>query len=153
MAAAAVAAGTTLFKVFRGRQVAELEGLVHLFVDGFLNFMQLFLGLEEIPGDGIREQRIAILFKIRYFLAVQRLAGALLVLQGLAFGHELFVMGLRFVVRQKSVNALAGRTQRGFFEQRLAKLAGFLSHNRFSNFSGHKANGRARASCPVETQP
>jgi hypothetical protein len=143
VAAAAVAAGA-FFEVFGGGDAAEFEGFADLFVNGLLRFVEDLLGVKEIAGDGIGEQGVAILLEISDFLAVEGLGILLFLLERLAFGHQLLVLGLGFVVREKGVDALAGGAQAGFFEESLAEFAGFLSDNRFSNFSGHNIFGLPR---------
>ena len=152
VATTTVTAGA-LFKVFGGGDMPEFQGLVDLFVNGLLGVMQMFLGIQEITGHRIGQQGVAVFFEFSDFLAFQRLGILLFLLQRLAFGHQLFILGLGFVVRQEGVNALPGGAQTGLVQERLAQFTGFLSDNGFSNFSGHSVLSNVRASCPNEARP
>jgi hypothetical protein len=152
VAAAAVTAGP-FFEIFGRREAAEFEGFVDLLVDGLLDVMEMLLGVEEIAGDGIGQEGVAILLEAGDFLGVQRLGIPLFFLEGLAFGHELFILGLGFVVRQEGVNALPGRAQGRLVNERQAQFTGFKSDNGFSDFSGHKYPSSGRASCPDDARP
>src|SRR5208282_700777 len=78
VAAAAVAA-RAFVKVRLAGDPAKFERFGNVFLDGMLDFVQLLPGIEKPTRDGILQQGVAMLFKIRNLRALERLAAMLFV--------------------------------------------------------------------------
>ena len=121
--ATAIAAGTFFLEIGIGGHATELERLVDVLIHGMLDFVQFILRLQKAAGHGIFEQRIALFFKVGHFLAVQRLAGVLFLVQGLALAVHFVKLAARAVVGQKRVNAVADGRPLWLRDNGFAKLA------------------------------
>ena len=136
MAAAAVAAGAVV-KVAFLRDAAEFEGLADVLGDGLLQLVHLLLGIKETAANRVVDEGFAEFFKGGDFGVAQGRAGTLLVLKGLALGHQGFVLALGAVVGHENVNLLAHGADVRLFEEGLAKFAGFLDDRGFFSLSEH----------------
>src|SRR6185437_4200265 len=105
-----IAAAAFAFEIRFGRQASEFERLADMLIYGLMNVVHFFLRFEEATGNRITQDGFAFLFKRRDFLAGQLLGALLLLLQGLAFGHESLVLGPGFVVCDEFFNSLTGGT-------------------------------------------
>jgi hypothetical protein len=128
MMATAAGAATAAAEIFFSGHAAEFQGFVDVLMDGFLDLLQFFLGIEEAASDGVIEQLLAMLFEIRDFLAAERHGGLLLLLERLAFAHEAVILGAGFFVADKGIDALADRAHVGLVQDGLAKFLGLPQH-------------------------
>lgn len=134
-AATVTAIALALLQVSLAGDAAELESSRNIFLDRVLDLVQFVLGLEEIAGDRIFEERIALFLEIGDFLAVQRLAAVLFFMERLAFGIDGVKLGPGEVVRQKRVNPVADRGPFGLRDDGFAKFARFFFDDRRHNFT------------------
>jgi len=135
MAAAATAAA---LEIFLGWQMAQFQGLIDVFLDGFLDLVHFFLGVDEGAGDRVIEQGFAMGLEVGNFLAGKRLGVLLFLLEGLAFGHEAFVLLAAFIIVHEGVDVFAGGTEILLIQDGLAEFPGFLADERFFDSAVHK---------------
>ena len=121
----AAAATTAAVQIFRRRDAAEFNRLADVLLDEVLQFVHLFLRVEETAGDGILEQRVAVFFKRGDFRRFQRLTGVLFFLERLALAHQALVSAARRGVGQKSIEPLLDATGLDVIDDGFAKLARF----------------------------
>src|SRR4029453_9794521 len=93
-------------ELFRAWNAPQFKGLAHISLDGLLNLLDLLLGVQESPGDGVAEECLTILLEFSNLLSSQLNGVLLLVLQCLAFAHERLILSARFCVIHERVNAL-----------------------------------------------
>ena len=132
MTAATVAAGA-FFQIGFARNAAKLERFGNVFLDGMLKLVQFLLRVQKRRRRRNFQQRVAVLFKVGDFNAIQRLAVVLLFVQRVALAHDGFVLAARGGVGHKGVNALADGRHFRLVHDDLAQFACF-----FFNFSRHK---------------
>lgn len=125
MASAAGAAGTRIHFAFL-RHAAQFERLAHVTGNRLLDFLHLFLRIQEIARNGIIDERFPKLLEGIHFAAVQRRSRLLLLLQHLALHHQRVVLAADLVIGHESLDLLAHRADIGLFQEGLAKLTGFL---------------------------
>jgi len=130
---AAAATAAAIGQFFRRREAAEFDRLGDGLFDGALQFVHLFLRVEETAGDGILEERVAILFKRGDLRRFQRLAAVLFFLERLALAHQALVSAARGGVSEESINARLDATGLDVFDDDFAQFARFGF-----NFNGHK---------------
>ena len=118
--------------VFR-RDPAQFECFGDVLVNRVLDGMHFLLRVEKSARDGILQQGVAVLFKIRDFHAFQRLRLGLLFLKRLALAHHRFVLASGIGVGQKGVNAFADGNLFRLVNDDLTQFLGL-----FFNFCGHK---------------
>jgi hypothetical protein len=106
VASAAVAAGA-LGQIISHGDTTELNCLGDGLLDRFLDLVHLFLGVQEAGGHGILQEGLAVAFKLSNLGGVQGLAMMLFFLEGLALGHQGFILAPRPVISHESVNAFA----------------------------------------------
>ncbi len=126
VSATATVAAAAVFKISFGRQPAKFQRLADELVDGLMHVMHFLLGLEEAAGHRVAQQGFALFFKSGNFLGGQ-LRALLLLLEGLAFGHERLVLRAGFFVRDKRLNPLTGGTHFGLVQERLAQFPCLIS--------------------------
>jgi hypothetical protein len=121
VAAATVAART--FPQFIGQgDPAEFDGLGDGALDRLLDLMHFFLGVQKAGGHGILQKGIPLALKSGDFGSVQGLSMMLLLLEGLPFAHQRFVLAPRTVVSHKSIDALADTRGLHLFEDGLTQF-------------------------------
>ena len=95
--------------------------------------MQLVLRIEKSARHRIVHERLAMLLEIGHLFAGQRQGHLLLLLQRLAFVHELVILGARLLVTHKCIDPLANRLHVRLVEDCLTKLFGLLDHRALFN--------------------
>src|SRR5689334_11763704 len=78
-ATAAVTTGAAV-DFFVGRQAAELQCFAHVLLNGMLDFVQLFLRIQETTRHRVAQKGFTVLLKISDFLAAQGQRALLLLL-------------------------------------------------------------------------
>jgi arylsulfatase A-like enzyme len=137
MAAATVAARVGI-KIFGPRHAAELQRLGDVFVDGILNLVHRFLGIEEAARHRIVEQRVALLLELADLLAAERQRPLLFFVQHLALRHHGFILAAGLFIRHERINALADRTHVRLGENGVAQFPRLLDDGMFFGLSEHK---------------
>jgi len=128
MAAAAAAAGTFL-EVFVARNAAEFEGLVDQFVDVFLHFVHLFLGIDKALGDRVFEKGGALGFECGNLAVVQSLTLMLFLVERTAFFGEALILLLSLGVRHEGIHPLPDALESGLPDDGFAEINSFLPHH------------------------
>jgi hypothetical protein len=143
---AAFAAGA---HVLGGWQASQFQRLGYVLIHGLMHLVHFLLCIEESARDGITHQGFTLFFELGNFLAGQGLRALLLLLKHLSFGHQVFVLGAGFFVRDKRLNPLARRPHAGLIQNRLAKFFGLLHDLIFLSHCFHKKFLLMRAICRV----
>lgn len=123
-------AAAATVKIFRRGQSTELERFADVLLNTFLHLVHFLLGVEKIPGDRVLQERVPLLLEVINFGLIQLLRHLLLLLEGLAFSHDAFILGAGLIVGDERINPPTNGLHGRFVENSLAQLLGLLEHRR-----------------------
>lgn len=133
-AAAATRAGVELAFF---RDATEFNGFAYHGDNRLLHLLHVFLGIEETARDRVAEERFAELLEVGDFSAIQRHAGLLFLLQGLALHHQGVVLTAGLFIGHERFNFLTHGLKFGLIKNGLAKFPGLLCNDAFFDLSLH----------------
>lgn len=135
--ATAVIAAATVIHVFLGWQAAEFESLGHVLHDVFLDAVHFALGIEEVLGDLIIQQGVAVLVEIFDLLFRELHAHLLLLLQHLAFEAQGIILAAGSVIFEEGADLAAEALKFRVVQDGFAKLGGLGGNRRVGFGSNH----------------
>src|SRR5207249_1616744 len=88
VAATAARTAAAGIEIFGSRHASQLERFRDILHHRFLDLMHLLLRVEEVPGDRVVEENLAVPLELRDLVVVQRRSELLLLLERITLFHD-----------------------------------------------------------------
>jgi hypothetical protein len=124
-------------KIIRTRQATQLKSLGHIGADRLLQLVHFLLCFHEASGDGIVNECLALLLKLRDFIRAQGRALSLLVLKIFSSFAERLVLLLRLIVGHENVDLPANALKFRLVENGLAEFLRLLDDHGIFSYGLH----------------